>query len=198
MRLKEIILGVLVAVLVVLLAHSCRSIDAADTSGVPAAATNQSVVQPNQTPEATSAAPTPVVDHGKTDSTLAEDAASQALTAMWSWQPAVDTSTADGLVRARPWFSDTLVAATLTTTTPERRIGWQWTQWRSQGARVAAEVVIGCSGCPADEPDRISRVATITQTAIKPDGTSEAGDTITMWVTMTREPTGWRVNELHY
>lgn len=197
MKFKTILLAALVAILVAVLAYSCRSTDS-DEPSTTAATTQPADHSGTSTPEAT-ASPVPADDNTpKTDSVLAEDVARQAMTAMWSWQPAVDTSTADGLTRARPWFSDSLVASTLSTATPERGPGWQWEQWRSEGTRVSADVSIGCSGCPPDEPDRISRVATIHQTAIKTDGTSKPGDTVTIWLTMTREPVGWRVNELHY
>lgn len=197
MKFKTILLTTLVAILVAALAYSCRS------TGSDGPSTSEATTQPadlsSTLPPEVTTSPLPADDNTpKTDSDLAEDAARQAMTAMWSWQPAVDASTADGLTRARPWFSDSLVASTLSTATPERGPGWQWEQWRSEGTRISADVSIGCSGCPPDEPDRISRVATIHQTAIDADGTSKPGDTVTIWLTITREPAGWRVNELHY
>ncbi|MFI7166921.1 hypothetical protein ACIBM3_31150 [Rhodococcus erythropolis] len=197
MKFKTILLAVLVAILVAALAYSCRS-TGSDEPSAAETTTQPADLSSTLSPEVTTS-PFPTDDNTpKTDSDLAEDAARQAMTAMWSWQPAVDASTADGLTRAWPWFSDSLVASTLSTAKPERGPGWQWEQWRSEGTRVLADVSIGCSGCPPDEPDRISRVATIHQTAIKTDGTSKPGDTVTIWLTMTREPAGWRVNELHY
>lgn len=197
MTVKRILLAVLVAILVAALTYSCSSAGNDEPSAAEAT-TQPADLSGTLSPEVT----TPLVptddNTPKTDSDLAEDAARQAMTAMWSWQPAVDASSAEGLTRARPWFSDSLVASTLSTAAPERGPGWQWEQWRTEGTRVSADVSIGCSGCPPDEPDRISRVATIHQTAIKTDGTSKPGDTVTIWLTMTREPAGWRVNELHY
>lgn len=197
MKFKTILLAVLVAILVAALAYSCR-LAGSDEPSSTEATTQPADLSGTSTPEV-STSPVPTDDNTpKTDSDLAEDVARQAMTAMWSWQPAVDARTADGLTRARPWFSDSLVASTLSTATPERGPGWQWEQWRSEGTRVSADVSIGCSGCPPDVPDRISRVATIEQIAVKTDGTSKPGDTVTIWLTMTREPVGWRVNELHY
>jgi hypothetical protein len=196
-KFKTILLAALVAILVAALAYSCSSAGSDEPSN--AETTTQPADQSGTLSPELTTSPFPTDDNApKTDSDLAEDAARQAMTAMWSWQPAVDASTADGLTRARPWFSDSLVASTLSTGTPERGPGWQWEQWRTEGTRVSADVSIGCSGCPPDEPDQISRVATIHQTAIKTDGTSKPGDTVTIWLTMTREPVGWRVNELHY
>lgn len=198
MTVKRILLAAAVAIFVAALAYSCSSAGS-DEPSIAEATTQPADQSGTLSPELTTS-PFPTDDNApKTDSDLAEDAARQAMTAMWSWQPAVDASTADGLARARPWFSDSLVASTLApASTPERGPGWQWEQWRSEETRIVADVSIGCSGCPPDEPDRISRVATIHQTAIKTDGTSKPGDTVTIWLTMTREPAGWRVNELHY
>jgi hypothetical protein len=179
-KLKAVVLAVLIGALVVLSTYSCRTTDEPTTIDDRASSTPSSPAPPSITPSTTT---TPAPTGEKTETDLAEDAARQALTAMWSWQPATDSSSADALARARPWFTDALAALTSSTGQPERGPGWQWDQWRADKARVVADVTLGCSGCPPDEADRIYRVATITQTVVTPDGTVTALDEpITLWV----------------
>jgi hypothetical protein len=196
-KLKAVVLAVLIGALVALSTYSCQSTD--EPTAVDNQASSTATAAPTSTTPATTTTQTPASTGEKTDTDLAEDAARQALTAMWSWQPATDTSSADALARARPWFTDDLAATTTSTEQPERGPGWQWDQWRTDKARIVADVTLGCSGCPPDEADRIYRVATITQTVVTPDGTVTALDEpITMWIKVIRQSNTWRVAEFHY
>lgn len=197
MKIKAVVLAVLIGALVALSTYSCRTTDEPPTVDDRASSTTSSPAPTSITPSTTTTTPAPTGE--KTETDLAEDAARQALTAMWSWQPATDTSSGDALARARPWFTDDLAATTTPTEQPERGPGWQWDQWRTDKARIVADVALGCSGCPPDEAARIYRVATITQTVVTPDGAVTALDEpITMWVTVVRQGDAWRVAEFHY
>lgn len=129
------------------------------------------------------------------DAAEAERVAVTALTAMWSWTPNADSSRADAVDRAIPWFTAELAKSSTTGGSLERGQGLEWEQWKDEGARVDAAVTVGCSGCPPDTADRIDRVATVKQTVVHADGSTEAGDTLTIWVAMTKEHAGWRVAE---
>ncbi|WP_241032102.1 hypothetical protein [Rhodococcus pseudokoreensis] len=128
----------------------------------------------------------------------AEDAARQGLTVAFTWNPATDGSPSDAYARARPWFTEVFAARTIIDGGPERGPGIQWDQWASQGAKVVADVDLGCSGCPPDSETVVHRVATISQTAIVGEQTEEVTPDTTVWITLIRTIERWLIDDIRY
>lgn len=128
----------------------------------------------------------------------AEDVARQALSVAFTWYPATDQSPNDGFVRARQWLTDRLAAQVAIPVTTERGPGVQWGQWATANAKVVADVMIGCSGCPPDTDTLIHRVATIHQTAITDDNAVPVTPDATVWVTFTKTGGKWLIDTIRY
>ncbi|MBQ9055485.1 MAG: hypothetical protein IJ116_22420 [Rhodococcus sp.] len=116
----------------------------------------------------------------------------------FTWYPATDRSPTNGYARAREWFTDTLAQTLLVDTHTERGPGAQWKQWASDNAKVAANVTLGCSGCPPDTDALIHRVASIHQTAINENETSTVATDTTVWVTLTKGGDQWLLDTIRY
>jgi len=128
----------------------------------------------------------------------AEDAARQGLTVAFTWNPATDGSPSDAYARARPWFTEAFSARTIVDGGPERGPGIQWDQWANQGAKVVADVDLGCSGCPPDSDAVVHRVATISQTTIVGDQTEKVTPDTNVWITLTRNNERWLIDAIRY
>ncbi|QSE86312.1 hypothetical protein [Rhodococcus koreensis] len=191
-----VILGALVAILV----YACRptqqdpQTSPLETS-LPAAAAPPAATAPITTfapvPPPTTAAPAP-------DADVAEDVARQALSVAFTWYPATDQSPNDGFVRARQWLTDRLAAQVAIPVTPERGPGVQWGRWATTNAKVVADVLIGCSGCPPDTDTLIHRVATIHQTAITGDNAVPVDPNTIVWVTLSKTGGNWLIDTIRY
>ena len=144
------------------------------------------------------AAPEDKTPQQSTGARAAEDAAQQGLTVAFTWSPATDRSPSDAYARARPWFTEDFSARTIVDGGPERGPGIQWDQWASQGAKVVADVDLGCSGCPPDSDTVVHRVATISQTAIVGDQTEKVTPDTTVWITLTRDSERWLIDDIRY
>lgn len=128
----------------------------------------------------------------------AEDTVRQALSVAFTWYPATDHSPTDAYARARNWFTEPLAASLLVDIHTERGPGAQWGQWASDNAKVVADVNVGCSGCPPDTDTLIHRVASIHQTAIVGEQTTEITPDTTVWVTLTKGGDRWLINSIRY
>ncbi|GCB59572.1 hypothetical protein [Rhodococcus erythropolis] len=145
-----------------------------------------------------SPAPTTIDVTEDPDTERAENIARQALSVAFTWYPATDRSPTDGYARAREWFTDTLAQTLLVDTHTERGPGAQWNQWASDNAKVAANVTLGCSGCPPDTDALIHRVASIHQTAINENETRAVATDTTVWVTLTKGGDQWLLDTIRY
>ena len=143
----------------------------------------------------TSPAPTAIDVTADPDTEVAENIARQALSVAFTWYPATDRSPTNGYARAREWFTDTLAQTLLVDTHTERGPG---AQWASDNAKVAANVTLGCSGCPPDTDALIHRVASIHQTAINENETSTVATDTTVWVTLTKGGDQWLLDTIRY
>ncbi|GAA4490985.1 hypothetical protein GCM10023094_55090 [Rhodococcus olei] len=180
------------------LAYSCSSrTDGADGADGP----RHSLV--SAAPSASTApTPAPPVDPAAAKppaaSRAAEEAARQGLTVVFTWYPATDATQQDAYGRARNWLTGKLADRMIIAAATERGPGVQWSQWAQQGAKVIADVSIGCSGCPDDTDTTVSRVATVTQTAVTADGTDTVKPDTTVWVTVVREGDRWLIDDIRY
>ncbi|MDV6244800.1 hypothetical protein [Rhodococcus opacus] len=116
----------------------------------------------------------------------------------FTWNPATDRSPSDAYARARPWFTEAFSARTIVDGGPERGPGIQWDQWASEGAKVVADVGLGCSGCPPDSETVIHRVATISHTAIAGDQTEKVSPDTNVWIRLTRTNERWLIDDIRY
>lgn len=169
-----------------------------DHGGEPDAAAPPATTTTNPTTTSATAAPEEAIPQQSAGARAAENAARQGLTVAFTWNPATDRSPSDGYARARPWFTEALAARTIVAGRPERGPGIQWDQWASQGAKVVADVDLGCSGCPSDSDTVVHRVATISQTAIAGDQTEKVTPDTTVWITLTRNSDHWLIDDIRY
>ena len=185
-----VLLGALVAILV----YACRP-NGEDPQTLPAETSTTSAPAPSITvapvPPPTAATPAP-------GAAAAEEAARQALAVAFTWYPATDQSPNDGFIRARQWLTDSLASQVAVPVTTERGPGVQWGQWATANAKVVADVMIGCSGCPPDTDTLIHRVATIHQTAITDDNAVPVAPDTTVWVTLTKAGDSWLIDTIRY
>lgn len=191
-----VILGALVAILV----YACRPTQQGPQTE-PLEASLPAATEPPAVPTSTptfAPVPPPTVAPSAPDAAVAEDVARQALSVAFTWYPATDQSPNDGFVRAREWLTDTLAAQVAVPVTTERGPGVQWGQWATANAKVVADVMIGCSGCPPDTDTLIHRVATIHQTAITGDNAVPIAPDTTVWVTLTKAGGSWLINTIRY
>ncbi|WP_063045023.1 hypothetical protein [Nocardia pseudovaccinii] len=148
---------------------------------------------PNLTTTATTLPPAP-----SPAAEAAEDSARQGLAVAYTWYPQTDSGPRDGFVRARQWMSATLAQRILTDVHAERGPGIEWGRWAGDGAKIVADVAIGCSGCPPDTDTVIHRVATIRQTAINGNHAVAVEPDTIVWVTMAKVADRWLIDTIRY
>ncbi|MET9490023.1 hypothetical protein [Nocardia sp. NPDC006630] len=119
-------------------------------------------------------------------------AAQQALTGMFSWQPAHDESAGAGLARAKPWLSGQLAAsADMPAATGIRPLA-EWAQWRQDGDVVTATATTTAISAPA--AGRCLLKVALTQTVLHRDGTSSRWRVMDIDASTTDSPDGWRLD----
>ncbi|WP_331723003.1 hypothetical protein [Nocardia sp. NBC_00511] len=120
----------------------------------------------------------------------AQSAAETALTAVFTWQPVTDTSSADGLERAKPWLTGELLAAADTRGDTERAIP-QWASWRAARdvvtASPATTAVHAASGRSAQVEVQVH------QTVLHPDGSATTYRQMDITATTAMTAVGWRL-----
>ncbi|MGW4242941.1 hypothetical protein [Nocardia sp. NPDC004722] len=161
------------------------------------AAATLSLLHPHpQSPGATSVVPG--VDHflgpgGPTPAGAgAQTAAEQALTAVFTWQPVTDTSTGEGLERAKPWLTGQLLAAADTPDDSGGREIPRWASWRE-----AADVITATAQASelTTQPDGTALVQIeLTQTLLHRDGSSTRYRRMNIAATTALTPAGWRLS----
>ena len=132
------------------------------------------------------------------------DAVATATTAMQtilSWQPAVDTSKSDALVRARPWLGGGLLATVEGDNTAQSgvRPDSEWLAWKESGDALTAS----CSKAEST-PAAPSGMRTVVidvscrQTVLHAQGSSTNRSAETWRTTVTRTDDGWRLTDFRY
>ncbi|GAB2554676.1 hypothetical protein [Nocardia heshunensis] len=161
------------------------------------AAATLSLLHPHTRPP-TATSPVPGVDRflgpgGPTPAEAgAQTAAEQALTAVFTWQPVTDTSTGEGLLRAKPWLTGQLLAAADTPDDPGGRAVPQWAIWRD-----AADVITATAQASelTTQPDGTALVQVdVVQTLLHRDGLSSRYRRMTIAATTALTPAGWRMS----
>lgn len=128
----------------------------------------------------------------------AEDAARQGLSVAYTWYPGLDSGPRDGFARATRWLSPALAERIRLSTPLARGPGIAWDQWKADGDKIIADVIIGCSGCPPDTDTVVHRVATIRQTAVNHDHAVPVEPDTVVWVTMTKSAGGWLIDTIEW
>lgn len=118
-------------------------------------------------------------------------AAEQALTAMFSWQPAADATSGAALTRARAWLTGELARAASGAPASGVREPPQWSAWRRSedviSASARADVVSDCRA------DQCTVTTTVTQIVLHRDGTTTPYRTLTISAFTASTEHGWRL-----
>ncbi|WKK14694.1 hypothetical protein QYN14_26360 (plasmid) [Rhodococcus ruber] len=130
------------------------------------------------------------------------DADQTAITAMGmilSWQPAVDESKTDALIRATAYLGGDLLAVAESGTRAEVRPDADWQQWAASKDAVAATCVRAASTPAAPAGMRTVVIdLTCTQTVLHASGRSTRL-TPQLWrTTVTRTDDGWRLTDYRF
>lgn len=184
---KAIAISVVIAALAAVLLYSCR---AGGDEGPDAA--QQSTSTESSTPHEQ------LTPTAKPDTTSPEYIARQAMTVAFTWTPGTDARPADGFRRAAQWFTPELADRLTADVRTDKGPGLQWERWSETNARIIAEVMIGCSGCPPDTDTSVHRVASISQTAVTGDTSSAVEPDTTVWLTLTNTSGLWLIDTLTY
>lgn len=184
---KAIAISVVIAALTAVLLYSCRA------GGDEGTHTAQ-----QRTSTEISATQEPLTPTPQPDTTSPEYVARQAMTIAYTWTPGMDARRADGFRRAAQWFTPELSAHLTADVRTDKGPGLQWDRWNEANARIIAEVMIGCSGCPPDTDTSAHRVASISQTAVTGDTSSAVEPDTTVWLTLTNTNGLWLIDTLTY
>lgn len=184
---KAIAISVVIAALAAVLLYSCRAgggegTDAAQRPTSTESSTTQSPLTPTPQP----------------DTNSPEYVAQQAMTVAFTWTPGMDARPADGFRRAAQWFTPELSAHLTADVRTDKGPSLQWDRWSETNARIIAEVMVGCSGCPPDSDTSVHRVASISQTAVTGDTSSAVEPDTTVWLTLTNTSGRWLIDTLTY
>lgn len=121
-----------------------------------------------------------------------------ALTTIFSYRPATDSSQMDAATRAKPLLGPAGVDAGFAALAPIT--GHQWQEWKEQKLVVTAVPKIPSRGDNPDTATTVSRVATITQTVTNPSTHQPAGrppSPLTAFVTCRKDATGaWHITTI--
>ncbi|OLL16037.1 MULTISPECIES: hypothetical protein [unclassified Rhodococcus (in: high G+C Gram-positive bacteria)] len=131
--------------------------------------------------------------------TGADQTAITALQMILSWQPAIDESKADALIRATAYLGGDLLAVAESGTRAEVRPDPDWQQWAASKDAVAATCVRADSTPAAPDGMRTLVIdLTCTQTVLHAGGRSTRL-TPQLWrTTVTRTDAGWRLIDYRF
>lgn len=131
----------------------------------------------------------------------ADATATTAMQAILSWQPAVDTSKSDALVRARPWLGGDLLATVDSSGSTESgvRPDSEWLAWKASGDALTASCARADS-TPAAPTGMRTVVIDVScrQTVLHATGSSTKRSAETWRTTVTRTDDGWRLTDFRY
>lgn len=130
------------------------------------------------------------------------DADTTAITAMGmilSWQPAIDESKADALIRATPYLGGDLLAVAESGTRADVRPDADWQQWAAAKDALSATCVRADSTPAAPEGMRTLVIdLTCTQTVLHAGGRSTRLTPQSWRTTVVRTDDGWRLTDYRF
>ncbi|MHC3370848.1 hypothetical protein AAI421_28280 (plasmid) [Rhodococcus aetherivorans] len=129
----------------------------------------------------------------------ADDTAITAMQMILSWQPAIDESKADALIRATPYLGGDLLAVADSGTHAEVRPDADWQQWAAAKDAVSATCVRAAS-TPAAPAGMRTLVIDLTciQTVLHAGGRSTRLTPQTWRTTTVRTDDGWRLTDYRF
>ncbi|WP_330766998.1 hypothetical protein [Rhodococcus sp. M8-35] len=129
----------------------------------------------------------------------ADDTAITAMGMVLSWQPAIDESKADALIRATAYLGGDLLAVAESGTRAEVRPDADWQQWAASKDALSATCVRADSTPVAPKGMRtVVLDVTCTQTVLHAGGRSTRLTPQTWRTTVTRTDAGWRLTDYRF
>lgn len=115
-----------------------------------------------------------------------DESATEALHRIYSWEPATDADSGDGMRRAVPWLSGALRTVADRGDDDTVRALPQWQQWRTNRDIVTAAVKVTAR---ADRPGSldVERRALVTQNVMHADGTTTPWRLMTLDIALSRD-----------
>ncbi|MGW4019406.1 hypothetical protein ACWECW_24190 [Rhodococcus ruber] len=129
----------------------------------------------------------------------ADGTATTAMGMILSWQPAIDESKTDALLRATPYLGGDLRAVAESGTRADVRPDADWQQWAASKDAVSASCVRAAStpAAPAGMRTLVLNL-TCTQTVLHASGRSTRLTPQTWRTTTVRTDDGWRLTDYRY
>ena len=140
--------------------------------------------------------PLPVADTADLDLSDPDQVITDALTAMFTWNPAQENSPDVAYRRAGVYLTGDLANQADQMTTPGP--GSQWDQWRSEHASITAKVYFVADETPPDSDDVAHRVAVVIQSVTTPDNRLIDEIRHTVWVTANKSAGSWRITGIEF
>ncbi len=146
-----------------------------------------------------SSAPTATHDHdenysgtpGLPDADAPSGVLNTALSAIFSWEPATDTSPTDALVRSSNYLTGAAATSAREASTNTVRASAEWGAWRQAGDLVTARVE-GVQATVLNPSKAVGR-ATVIQTVLHLDGGSTPYQRFTAAAELVRTADGWKL-----
>ncbi len=121
-----------------------------------------------------------------------DDVAERVVTLMFSWEPAVDASTADALARAVPWLAEPMLSSARTPN-PNLREDPGWASWRRAADIVTASVHVDGG---ATTSEAAHRYLTVTQQVQHLNSATTPLSTVSVRADLIHTSGGWRVSRI--
>lgn len=122
---------------------------------------------------------------GPTPDASADESATEALQRIYSWEPATDADSGDGMRRAVPWLSGALRTVATRGDDTVRALP-EWQQWRTNHDIVTAAVKVTARADPPGDLD-VERRALVTQDVMHADGTATPWRLMTFDIALSRD-----------
>ncbi|OCH81465.1 hypothetical protein [Gordonia sp. UCD-TK1] len=115
-----------------------------------------------------------------------DESATEALQRIYSWEPATDADSGDGMRRAVPWLSGALHTVATRGDDESVRALPQWQQWRTNHDIVVAAVKVTARTDRPGDLD-VERRALVTQNVMHADGTTTPWRLMTFDIALSRD-----------
>ncbi len=122
---------------------------------------------------------------GPTLDASADESATEALQRIYSWEPATDADSGDGMRRAVPWLSGALRTVATRGDDTVRALP-EWQQWRTNHDIVVAAVKVTARTDRPGDLD-VERRALVTQNVMHADGTTTPWRLMTVDIALSRD-----------
>lgn len=132
------------------------------------------------------------VDDGTPENTGPETVAGRALSAMFSWQPAVDSSPGAAMGRALPWLGRDLAEQATMPPAEGIRALPSWALWKQSGDVVSATATVEPAPV-SSTPDKQTWRVQVRQTVLHTDGSSTPYSNQIISADLEHTDSGWKL-----